>query len=79
MDKIDEVNGRLLTINCFSGLSIVVGQIMRDRFVQTWKLFIYASEERKGRHTSALANMCKDLHYPSEWANVPPGGFEEPH
>ena len=47
IDRIDEINGRLLTINCFSNLSIEVGQIVRDHFVETWKLFIYASEEEK--------------------------------
>ncbi|KAJ5891351.1 uncharacterized protein N7473_007579 [Penicillium subrubescens] len=79
MDKIDKINGRLMTINCSSNRQIEVGQIMRDRFVRTWRLFIYAPEERKGRHRSTLADMCKELHYPSEWANVPPGDFEEPH
>lgn len=77
--KIDEINGRLLTINCFSDLSIAVGQIMRDDFVQTWKWFIYATKERKEVHLSALANMCNELHYPRGWANIPPGGPEEPH
>ena len=77
IEKIYEINGSLLTINCFSNLSIAVGQIMRDHFVETWKSFIYASEEQKERHLSALANMCKELHYPSKWANIPPGCFEE--
>lgn len=52
---------------------------MRDRFVRTWKLFIYALEERKGKYRSILADMCKELYYPSEQANIPPGDFEEPY
>jgi hypothetical protein len=79
IDKIDEINGHLLTFNCAGGLNIAMGQIMRDHFVQLWRLFLYASDERKESHMSALAKMCKDLHYPSGWASIPPGSVEEPH
>jgi hypothetical protein len=72
IDKIDEINGHLLTFNSFSGLDIAVGQIIRDDFVRLWKWFLYAPEERKEKHINALAKMCKELHYPSGWANIPP-------
>ncbi|KAJ5602075.1 hypothetical protein N7510_011609 [Penicillium lagena] len=86
ISKLDEINGRLLTRNCFSGLNIAVGQIQWSRLVKTWKSILFASEdispfaeEAKKRHMSALTNICKELHYPKEWANIPPGGPEEPH
>lgn len=76
MDKIDEINGRLLDFNCSSRLSIAVGQIMRDRFVELWRWFIYAPKERKEKHMNALAKMCKEFDYPRSWANIPPGSPE---
>jgi hypothetical protein len=72
MDKIDEINGRLLNFNCSSRLSIAVGQIMRDRFVELWRWYIYAPEERKEKHVNALAKLCREHGYPSSWANIPP-------
>lgn len=51
-----------MTFNCFNDLDVEAGQIMWGRFVRVWKLFIYAPKERKERHMSAQANMCKELH-----------------
>jgi hypothetical protein len=83
--KLDELNNRLLNINCSSDIDIATGQIQWDRLVETWKSILFASkdthvlaEEPQERYMSALANMCKEFHYPSEWANIPPGGLEEP-
>jgi uncharacterized protein YaaN involved in tellurite resistance len=72
--KVDEINNRLLSRNCSSNLHIATGQIQWDNLIEAWKSILRAAEdtsrfteERKQRTMSRLVNMCKELHYPSEW------------
>lgn len=86
INKIDEINLRLLDRNIGNNLDLGRGQIHWERFIEIWKSIDFASkhpqlaqldgEQRKGALIVDLCNVCKEFRYPSGWASVPPTGQE---
>lgn len=82
INRIDEINLRLLDGNIENGLDLGRGQIHWERFIEIWKSIDFPSkfpqlarldgEQRLGALMDELYNVCKEFRYPSGWARVPP-------
>jgi hypothetical protein len=84
MNKVDEINGRLMDRNISGERDIGLGLVHCQELIDKWKMIITTLDPRlqaKGDEQTrecmtALSDVCNERQYPRGWTKLPPSDEE---
>lgn len=84
MNKVDEINGRLMDRNISGERDVGLGLVHCQELIDKWKMIITTLDPRlqaKGDEQTrecmtALSDVCNERQYPRGWTRLPPSDEE---